>query len=176
MNYYTIDTGKIKFKVGYDAGKFKKIEKLRGTLDNFQLKKLGQIIPPLEASVDAFAKAYPQLSYQTIKKVKSQYTMFLDAWMAFYERYTGIPARFNAAEGAALKKLIIHFEKIGNSPSEALELWHALLHNWKNLSDFHQKNTDLKYINSQINKILHELKSKHSGSAAGGEGRDFRFS
>ena len=161
INYYIVEAlkDKVTLKVGYRSGKFLKLEKKKGKLSNEQVQKIGTIIPPLEKHIDHYRKHYDgRVSYQLLEKEKTLFTKFNDKWFAFYEAYTGISPKFNATEGNALKQIMGYLTKESSTETEALQLWQIILSKWKDLDEFHQKNTDLKYINSNLNRILNNVK------------------
>jgi hypothetical protein len=88
----------------------------------------------------------------------SLYTLFLDEWFAFYHRQFGLSPKFTGADGKALKQIITYLTGNSADEEEALATWLYLLQHWGQLDEFHQRNTDLKYINSQLNKILQNAK------------------
>ncbi|MGV8814768.1 MAG: hypothetical protein ACOH2D_11730 [Gelidibacter sp.] len=169
-NHYTIEVIKTQtfFKVTYRDNKFRKIEHLRGQLDGPMLLQLGRIIPRLEANVFAYSSLHESnVNYTLITQVKSQFTLFKDAWESFYEAFYQLPPKFTGAEGNALKGIITHLTRIGKSETEALALWQIILQKWHTLSDFHQQNADLKYINSKLNIILNAIKQQNNTYASG---------
>lgn len=152
-----ISTGAV-LKLTYRRGKFIKLE-LTGKLTDIQLKSIGKIIPPKWEDVKQFREEFPEhCHYTPVVKEKSIYQQYVDAWYNFYEKYKGIPPRFNATEGLHLKQIIRHLEKIEGTEEKALALWKGVLSTWEDLDKFHQNNTDLKYINSRLNVILDNVK------------------
>lgn len=168
--YYQVNilsTGAV-CKIAYRGGRFLRVERVSGKLTDLQIKQLGRIIPPKQDDVSAFAKAYSdKITYTEIIKEKSTYTRYLDSWMTFYQDLNDMKPKFHQVEGAALKKIIAYLKEITGSDQAGLELWHVILHNWKLLDDFHQRNCDIKYINSQINKILQNVKRVNTKTSTG---------
>lgn len=160
-------------KVTYRDNKFKKLEHLRGKLDDAMLRQLGRIVPRLESSIEQFKTAYKdKVTYTKIEKQKSLYSMFLSEWYTFYNTYSeGIEPKFTGADGNALKSIIAHLKKLSsNNDTEALALFKVILDKWHTLAQFHQDNTDLKYINSKLNIILNAIKKQNntfSGKSGG---------
>ena len=102
------------------------------------------------------------MSYrEDVPEPLSLYGKFLDEWFAFYKHLYGFPPKFTGADGKALKEIISYLQQVSNDV-EALSTWQYLLGNWQKMDAFHQKNTDLKYINSQLNKILQNAKRGNS--------------
>jgi hypothetical protein len=94
----------------------------------------------------------------------SLYTQFLDEWFGFYNCLYGFPPKFTGADGKALKQIISYLQQVSANDTEALSTWQYLLGNWQKMDEFHQRNTDLKYINSQLNKILQNAKRGNSSA------------
>ncbi|HCY83092.1 MAG TPA: hypothetical protein DHV22_16565 [Xanthomarina gelatinilytica] len=159
------------FKLTYRDNKFRKLEHLRGTLDNAMLHQLGRIIPRTETNIESFAMAYKdKVTYTKIQQEKSLYTLFLDEWTSFFETFTGLPPKFTGMDGKSLKMIITYLKKIAGSENEALQLWKIILNKWHTVKQFHQDNTDLKYINSKLNIILHEIKQQGNTYSKGTNG------
>ena len=153
------------FKLTYRGKRFTKLERIKGVLSDSALAHLGRIIPPTVADVPKWEQRYKDsLTITEVTKSKTPFRKYSDAWFQFYEQRTGIAPKFTGADTNHLKQIIAYLSKITGSDDEALQLWQAILHNWKHLDEFHQKNTDIKYINSSLNKILHALKENTSDS------------
>lgn len=146
-------------KVTYRGKSFSMLERLKGSINDKTLKEIGRIIPPKVDNVDTWQAHFKDsLTITPIDKKKTPFSKFNDAWFAFYEARTNVPPKFNGADANHLKQIIAYLKKITGTETEALELWEGILHNWKHLDEFHQKNTDLKYINSSLNKIITNVK------------------
>lgn len=170
-----------KLKVSYRAGHFFKIEKLTGKLDSNQVFKIGSIIPPLEYQIEAYGVQFKdKLSYHLIKPRKpTLYGLFVDEWLSFYDTNYQIQPRFNAVDGKGLKSIIAYLETIATGEEETLLLWKNILSNWMHLPKFFKDNPDIKFINSQINKIISHVKelNQHTteGQSASTTGEHFKF-
>lgn len=164
-NHYNIHiiSSKTDLKVTYRDNKFRKIEHLRGTLDQTMMNALGKVIPVKETDFANFMISYKHKVIYTMleTKPKTIYTQFSDEWHSFYNQFTGLPPKFSGADGNALKQIITYLKKLGGTDQEALVLWQLILSKWNTLNKFHQDNTDLKYINSQLNKILQNVKGSN---------------
>src|SRR5690606_16039769 len=100
-------------KVTYRDNKFRKLEHLRGSLDDAMLRQLGRIIPRTETNIESFAMAYKdKVTYTKIQQEKSLYTLFLDEWINFFETFTGLPPKFTGMDGKSLKMIITYLKKI----------------------------------------------------------------
>lgn len=157
----------------YKRGTLQKITLKTGKLTPEQWAHIGQILPPFFSEWEGFAQRWAgRVSYQEITpKPKAQkdtlYPQFLQAWQDFYLQYTGLPYRINATDGKCLKEIIRFFSLANqNDKQQALHTWQALLGVWHRLDAFHQKNTDLKYINANINKILQNAKTGNAKKGA----------
>lgn len=146
-------------KLTYKKGKLCKIEIKSGGLNSQQYQQLGAILPPQEEEIQYYQEQWKgSVSYTKDEpQTTSLYTLFLDEWFSFYKRLYGFPPKFTGADGKALKQIISYLQQVSNDV-EALSTWQYLLGNWQKMDAFHQKNTDLKYINSQLNKILQNAK------------------
>lgn len=158
--HYHIDlTNGLRLKLTFRGGRFHRVERVRGKMPDGYLKAIGHLLPPREEAVSAFAKALQgKATFTAIQKKKTLFTEFNDAWHAFYEREMDMPPKFSGVEGKALKSIIAYLKKATGSDADALVLWRALLDNWQHLDEFHRKNPDLKYINSNLNRILTNIK------------------
>lgn len=162
-------------KLTYRDGKFKKLEHLRGIFDQTMIKHIGLVIPPQESDLNAFMEAMEGRAIYTdvlANKVVSVFSQFNSAWYAFFRKANNqIDPKFNGADGKALKEIINYLKSINNgNEAAALANWNLLLDNWETLSKFHQKQTDLKYINSKLNVIIREIIENNGGNTSGPNG------
>lgn len=160
----TIRSCAVVVKLIYKGGKFSKLEVKKGTLDGEYLKQIGLLIPPLENLIEEWQGVWgDRVTYREEEaNPPSLYALFLDEWFAFYNRLFGVAPKFTGADGKALKQIIAYLTGNSADEEEALATWQYLLQNWGQLDEFHQRNTDLKYINSQLNKILQNAKRNNS--------------
>tara|TARA_R110002126_G_scaffold78629_1_gene195635 strand:+ start:15687 stop:16232 length:546 start_codon:yes stop_codon:yes gene_type:complete len=169
-NIHLIKT-KTDLKVTYRDGRFLQIKKLRGTLNAEMIKYIGYVIPPEEKDLDAFIQANKaKVIYTSEKKAPvTLYSQFNTTWFAFFRKQNNnIPPKFTAADGNALKQIISYLKEInGGNETAALANWNLLLNSWDSLSDFHQAQTDLKYINSKLNVIIREIIRKNGNNTSG---------
>ena len=152
-------------KLTYKKGELCKIEIKSGGLNSQQYQQLGAILPPQEKDIERYQEQWNgSVSYrEDVPEPLSLYGKFLDEWFAFYKHLYGFPPKFTGADGKALKEIISYLQQVSNDV-EALSTWQYLLGNWQKMDAFHQKNTDLKYINSQLNKILQNAKRGNSST------------
>lgn len=164
MNYIaTILKKDAVLKLTY-KNKLLKIEIKKGILDGVWLQQIGNILPPYEHLVEEWqGKWAGKILYQKERKEPSAYQQFLSEWFGFYERQFGFAPKFTGADGKALQQIIHYLQQV-STQEEAFATWQFLLHNWQKWDSFHQKNTDLKYINSQLNKLLQNAKQGNNTS------------
>ena len=153
-------------KLTYKKGVLSKIEIKSGGLNSQQYQQLGSILPPQEEDIERYQEQWNGIvSYrQDVSEPLSLYGQFLDEWFYFYKRLYGFSPKFTGADGKALKQIISYLQQVSANDTEALSTWQFLLGNWQKMDEFHQRNTDLKYINSQLNKILQNAKRGNSSA------------
>lgn len=166
MNTYKIEiiSNQTHLKIQYSStGKLKKLELLKGKIDADKWRSIGVVIPLLESEIADYTVKYEgKVIYTAVAVEKSLYTLFLDMWFEWFESRNNYPPKFGASDGKALKDIISYLKNI-TGEDQALDTWKLLLDNWQNLNQFHQKQTDLKYINSKLNVLFNEL-TKHSST------------
>jgi hypothetical protein len=162
-------------KLTYKKGELCKIEIKSIGLNSQQYQQLGTILPPQEEDIERYQEKWNgSVSYtKDEQQTASLYTQFLEEWFGFYNRLYGFPPKFTGADGKALKQIISYLQQVSNDV-EALSTWQYLLGNWQKMDAFHQKNTDLKYINSQLNKILQNAKRGNNNAKQQAYGSDFK--
>ncbi|MGB0869498.1 MAG: hypothetical protein ACPGSD_07860 [Flavobacteriales bacterium] len=134
-----------------------------GKIGKVELDKIGMVIPHRKSDLPVFFEKWKdKVEYTLEEKEPTLHQEMVDAWHSFYEDFIGFKPKFNGADGKALKDIREHLTNIGGNPKEALILWKGILGMWKDLEKFHQKNTDLKYINSRLNAILSEIKTRNT--------------
>lgn len=186
MKHYILHIIKqnLKYRLSYKAGKFNRLERQSGFIDTEDWLHLTKVIPLLESDIQAYNDSLiDRVTITAIKrKPKSIWHQYVEAWKSFYQKHYGIEPKFDGVEGRHLKQLVAYLESVSSNPEEALTLWQALLSNWKSLDEFHQKNTDIKYINSNINRIIENVKRNNNNPVDHFEqamqsdtARDFKF-
>lgn len=158
--HITLHRADVVLKLTYRYGTFQRLERVRGKLTQEIITHIGKVIPMREKDIPEHFENLPNVTAETLNtKPKTQFAKYSELWFAFYTKFAGIPPKFTGADGKHLKQIITYLEQVEGNPERALAIWNAVLTNWHTLSEFHRKNTDLKYINSQLNKILNELKN-----------------
>lgn len=172
-NHYNIEIKQTNaiLKVTYRNKKFRRVELIKGKLSDKTLVEIGRIIPPREDEFKRYIVHFEKdINYSVINKEKSLYSKFNNAWFQFYEKAVGFSPKFTGADGKALKQIITYLKKI-NAGNErvALENWQLILNSWQTLKEFHQDNTDLKYINSRLNVIIREIVKNNGSDTTGAD-------
>lgn len=186
-HHYIIEIIKPKlfFKATYRNGKFRKLEHLRGKIDRSLMNNIGRAIPVDEDDLESYKIEFKnRVKYQ--KKASnppSLYRQFLQEWFIFYENFMKIKPNFNKVEGSHLKKVVNYLKSISKDETEALELWRVILQSWHRLDKFYRNSADLKFISSQINKILINVREVNknnpentfANAMASDAGKHFKF-
>ncbi|MGR3790691.1 hypothetical protein ACUXZJ_07245 [Flavobacterium sp. TN-1] len=147
------------------SGKLESVKLKKGKMLPNLWDKIGKILPPTLGDLTSFkATLKDTVSYTEVVKEKNLFQEFNTSWFSFYENYTGFPPKFTGIDGKCLKQIISYLQSVCTTQEETLQVWQNLLNNWNKLDKFHHKNTDLKYINSQLNKLLQDVKQSNSGS------------
>jgi hypothetical protein len=160
-----------RFILSYSRGRLKKIDRKSG---DFDLELLAERVPLTEDDIT------PRDGLKKIENTaKEDVAFFMPAnriWCDFYEKQTGLLYRFGEGDAIALKKIGQHLVKVSGGVDEALAAWEYLLKNWNALDDFYKRNVDIKFINSQLNKILNLMKNGQQTGQAGARNHanDFR--
>lgn len=94
------------------------------------------------------------------EKKESLYKQCMSLYFEFYEKRSEMKPRVSAAEGAALKKIIVYLASITQTEEEILATFSAVLKLWDKLPEFFRSQIDIKQINSNLQKILYELRSQ----------------
>lgn len=167
--HYQIEIVKTKtiLRVTYINNTFKKIERLRGKISKKTLNQIGHIIPYNSKDISRLNKVYlGKVNYSVEAKTNQTiYTQFLNEWFYFYEDFMQVKPNFNATQGKHLKQIINYLKSISKNDTEALNMWKMILQTWHKLDDYYRKSADLKFINSQINKILINVKEVNKNNS-----------
>jgi len=171
----TGDSINVAFQLTYKAGKFSRLQWKRGKMATVkQWNWLMNLVPESETEINAKQERYSTygVAYEVMSdnKPKSLHSKFMNAYTAFYATTTGMAPRINRVEGVALSSIIKHLLSLSNE-NEALEVWGAILANWKLLKPYYREKMELRHINSNLTNILRQLKD---GQKADQEANKFR--
>lgn len=158
--------------VSYKGGKPKIFER-----DEFGWSAMGIETEPSLHDYEILGKVTdwsPKKGSKKSTDSKSLHNEYVAAWKDFYLRTNDILPRFGALDGKMIKEIRTYLEKVSDSPDQALATWQAILENYHRLEDFFRLNTDLKFINSQINKIITQLKHVTGKAKKGHNATDLR--
>lgn len=91
----------------------------------------------------------------------SVYPIFSKAYDDFIKDTTGLPARFDGAEGKALKSIIAYLKTVATNKDDegALTAFQFILKNRARWDNFHQSQLKLTQINSNLINILNSIKN-----------------
>lgn len=154
----------VKLEVSYRAGRVVSIKVKSGQFSTKQWLAVGKLIPPRPGDINPRRQHFEgRVTYDKIQKnQQSAYQQFMAEYFDFFNTKMEIIPRINATEGKALKQIISHLTQLEGTEDAALSLWKGILSNWSKLDDFYKDQLDLKQINSNINKILIQLKDGKS--------------
>ena len=162
MKHYILHIIKpnLKYKLSYRNGKFHRLERQSGFIDSRIWRSLTKVIPLEESDIQTYNDTFiDRVSIIALeKKPKSLWHKYVGSWKSFYQQHYGIYPKFDGVEGRHLKQLIAYLESLEGSPEGAFTIWEQLLTNWDKLDEFHKQNADIKYINSNINRIINNVK------------------
>lgn len=164
-----------RFKIRYKAGRFNRIEHLSGNLANQQQHEaLMKLCPQLEKAILILQMEWKDrgISWEKLEKAASGslFSWFIAEYSTWYEANTKLKPRITGAEGKSLKSIIQHLNSVCETEQEAQETWSAIFKKWNDLSPFHQSQTELRHINSNLNIILRQI-----GNVSKAESLDDKF-
>jgi hypothetical protein len=155
---YQIEGKNTRLWVWYRSGSLQKIELKKGKITPEILKSLYKLVPTDENEIEKVnALNDVTLTQLSTEKSLSWYQQYVSAWFDFYNAQVGIKPKFDGAEGKALKSIIRYLDNESTDQQEAYNTFTAMLSNWHKLDNFYRRNLDLKFINSQLNKIIINL-------------------
>lgn len=104
-------------------------------------------------------------------KPKTVYQQCVDLYFNFFKgRHEGVPPKFEKKQGENMKSIISYLKTVVNEKkkglkpaereAEIVKSFNYILTNWDKLSDFTKQQVDICSMNSQINRIISELKAK----------------
>lgn len=148
-----------RYTVRYRSGCFFRLERNNGKLLEEQYNKLMLLVPLQEEKIKEINTVYKgRAAYTMLIKEKTLYSQFVEAYLVFYHKETGLDYEFRAVDGKALKSIIAALKKIAADDAESIATWQVILSNWHKIEDFYAKQIEVKQINSNINTIIRQVK------------------
>ena len=108
------------------------------------------------------------LAISSEAKKYNEHTAIIEAY-SDWTKERGLPVRIDAADGAAVKKIVAFlskFETVTSGQKTILDLFKFVLSSWNSLTPWLQTQTQLKQINSQLPTIIETIKTKQNGKAS----------
>jgi hypothetical protein len=102
------------------------------------------------------------------------YQKYVDAWSQYFKHINGIAPRFRGVDGKAMKEIMTYLERRYPDADTALAVWQGILARYHTLDPFFRLNLDLKFINSQLEKIITHLKYATDKATKGHNATDLR--
>lgn len=132
--------------------------------------------PAIEEAV--FEEAiFPEERVITKKKTPSKpkpvqdpiYKKCTEIYFEWFEKLSGVKPKFDAIDGASLKKIISYFKSIHHDANdgtdefqEVTKMFYFIFQKWDLIDPFYQKQTKLNQINSNLQNIINDIKNKHT--------------
>jgi len=170
---YLIEHARFTVLATYSRGKLAAFKMQRGTIPEEDFWRLPFWMPRTEDALRPPMHGFIITEYKD-KPADTYFKQYVSAWFGYYERTTGVRPRFGGADGTSLKAIKKHLEAEAATQDEALATWQAILGNLHRIDKFYSQNADLKFINSQINKIIIQLKNVTTKSGQGHNATDLR--
>lgn len=93
----------------------------------------------------------------------SVHKIFIDEYHNWFVNHFGFKPNYTQADFKAVKLLIKHLnDNTGGDEEKTILAFKYILNNWESLSDFYKSKATLREINSNITKIMIELKNNHN--------------
>lgn len=97
----------------------------------------------------------------------SFHKIFIDEYHNWFVGRFGFKPNYTQADFKSIKLLIKYFNsQTDNNNEKSLNAWKFILGNWDNVSEFYKSKATLREINSNITKIMIEIKSNHNKPSA----------
>ena len=92
-----------------------------------------------------------------------------EIYFNWFEKLSGVKPKFDAIDGASLKKIISYFKSIHRDANdqtdefeEVTKMFSIIFLKWETIDPFYQKQTKLNQINSNLQNIINDIKNKHT--------------
>lgn len=119
------------------------------------------------------AKPKPTPKKKTPPKPKTVpdpiYKKCTEIYFEWFEKLSGVKPKFDAIDGASLKKIISYFKSIHHDANdgtdefqEVTKMFSIIFLKWETIDPFYQKQTKLNQINSNLQNIINDIKNKHT--------------
>ena len=119
------------------------------------------------------AKPKPTPKKKTPPKPKTVpdpiYKKCTEIYFEWFEKLSGVKPKFDAIDGASLKKIISYFKSIHRDANdqtdefeEVTKMFSIIFLKWETIDPFFQKQTKLNQINSNLQNIINDIKNKHT--------------
>ena len=119
------------------------------------------------------AKPKPTQKKKTPPKSKTVpdpiYKKCTEIYFEWFEKLSGVKPKFDAIDGASLKKIISYFKSIHHDANdgtdefqEVTKMFSIIFLKWEKIDPFYQKQTKLNQINSNLQNIINDIKNKHT--------------
>ena len=119
------------------------------------------------------AKPKPTTKKKTPPKSKAVpdpiYKKCTEIYFEWFEKLSGVKPKFDAIDGASLKKIISYFKSIHRDANdqtdefeEVTKMFSIIFLKWETIDPFFQKQTKLNQINSNLQNIINDIKNKHT--------------
>ena len=97
------------------------------------------------------------------------YKKCTEIYFEWFEKLSGVKPKFDAIDGASLKKIISYFKSIHHDANdgtdefqEVTKMFSIIFLKWETIDPFYQKQTKLNQINSNLQNIINDIKNKHT--------------
>ena len=97
------------------------------------------------------------------------YKKCTEIYFEWFEKLSGVKPKFDAIDGASLKKIISYFKSIHRDANdqtdefeEVTKMFSIIFLKWETIDPFFQKQTKLNQINSNLQNIINDIKNKHT--------------
>lgn len=97
------------------------------------------------------------------------YKKCTEIYFEWFEKLSGVKPKFDAIDGASLKKIISYFKSIHHDANdgtdefeEVTKMFSIIFLKWETIDPFFKKQTKLNQINSNLQNIINDIKNKHT--------------
>lgn len=105
-----------------------------------------------------YSKKLLEVNQKKIKLDEPYYKEAMDFYFDWHTARFNLKPRILMVDGKALKLILQHLATLETAKHNRLHLFKIMLENWHKIDAFVQKQTDLRFINSNLNRILQDLR------------------